>query len=152
MKTEIIKTKNSSAYPTTFIQTLFRCLLGIFLVTAGIGHLTWLRTEFPAQVPKWVTLNEDLVVVLSGIVEILLGASLIFLTKYRVQMGWIAAAFFVAVFPGNISQYTNHMSAFGLDSDTKRFIRLLFQPVLVIWALWATGAWHEWRKKRLLNE
>jgi uncharacterized membrane protein len=129
------------------IQILFRLLLGTFLLIAGIGHETWLRAEFLAQVPKWVPMNADLVVVLSGIVEILLGSSLLFLTKYRVQVGWIVALFFVLVFPGNISQYVNKVDAFGLNSDMLRAIRLAFQPILVIWALGSTGAWTAWRRK-----
>ena len=85
----------------------------------------------------------DFVVLASGVVEIALGLSLIFLWRYRVQVGWVVAAFFVAIFWGNISQYLNHVDAFGLDSDRARFIRLLFQPLLVLWALWSTGAWKE---------
>ncbi len=92
-------------------------------------------------------MNADLVVILSGIVELSLGLALIFLTKYRVQVGWLTALFFVLIFPGNISQYINHVDAFGLDTDAKRFIRLFFQPVLILWALWSTGAWGTWRRE-----
>ena len=130
---------------TSWLQTLFRVLLGAFLVYAGTGHLTWLRAEFQAQVPPWIPLDPDLVVVLSGIVEIALGAGLIFLSRYRVALGWITAVFFILIFPGNIAQYTQHRDAFGLNSDLARLIRLFFQPLLVIWALWATGAWRAWR-------
>ncbi|MFL7838764.1 MAG: DoxX family membrane protein [Candidatus Promineifilaceae bacterium] len=130
---------------TTWLQTLFRVLLGAFLMYTGTGHLTWLRAEFQAQVPPWIPLDPDLVVVLSGIVEIALGAGLIFLSRYRVALGWITAVFFILIFPGNIAQYTQHRDAFGLNSDLARGIRLLFQPLLVIWALWATGAWRAWR-------
>ena len=48
------------------------------------------------------------------------------------------AAFFVAIFPGNISQYVNGIDAFGLDTERARLVRLFFQPLLVAWALWAT--------------
>ena len=130
---------------TSWLQTLFRVLLGAFLVYAGTGHLTWLRAEFQAQVPPWIPLDPDLVVVLSGIVEIALGAALIFLSRYRVALGWITAVFFILIFPGNIAQFTQHRDAFGLNSDLARLIRLFFQPLLVIWALWATGAWRAWR-------
>jgi len=130
---------------TSWLQTLFRVLLGAFLVYAGTGHLTWLRAEFQAQVPPWIPLDPDLVVVLSGIVEIGLGLGLIFLSRYRVALGWITAVFFILIFPGNIAQYTQHRDAFGLNSDLARLIRLFFQPLLVIWALWATGAWRAWR-------
>jgi uncharacterized membrane protein len=126
---------------TTTSQTVCRVLLGMFLLFTGTGHLTFLRDEFPAQVPDWVKLDIDLVVVLSGIVELLLGACLVALSRYKVLVGIAAALFFIAIFPGNISQFLNHRDAFGLDTDTKRGVRLLFQPVLVGWALWASGAW-----------
>lgn len=125
------------------IQTLFRILLGLFLILAGVSHLTVARVEFLAQVPPWVPLDGDVVVVLSGIAEIVLGFSLVFLAKLRVLVGLVTAAFFVLIFPGNISQYVNQIDAFGLNTDQARFIRLFFQPILVIWALWATGAWCE---------
>ena len=132
---------------TSWVQTLFRLLLGAALLLAGIGHLTWLRVEFQAQVPTWLPLDADLVVVLSGIVEIGLGLALILLPRYRVAVGWITAVFFILIFPGNISQYVNQIDAFGLDSDLARGVRLLFQPLLVIWALWCTGAWRAWRSQ-----
>jgi uncharacterized membrane protein len=88
-------------------------------------------------------------VIASGIVEIALGLSLLLLWKYRTQLGWITAAFFIAIFPGNISQYVNGIDAFGLDSDRARAIRLLFQPLLVIWALWSTGAWRSYRENKI---
>ena len=123
------------------VQTVLRILLGAFLVFAGTSHLTVARTEFLAQVPTWLPLDGDLVVVLSGIAEVALGLALIFLVKQRVLAGLAAAVFFVLIFPGNISQYVNRIDAFGLNTDQARFVRLFFQPVLVIWALWATGAW-----------
>ena len=131
---------------TSWLQAISRWLLGAALLLAGIGHLTWLRAEFQAQVPQWVPLDADLVVVLSGIVEIALGIGLIALPKQRVMLGWITAVFFILIFPGNISQYVNQIDAFSLDTDQERAIRLLFQPLLVIWALWSTGAWRAWRE------
>ena len=120
-------------------------LLGAALAYAGFKHLTTSRLEFQAQVPTLLQSQADLVVLASGVVEIALGVGLIALWKYRVQIGWVVAAFFVAVFWGNISQYVNHVDAFGLNSDRARFIRLLFQPLLVGWALWSTGAWSAYR-------
>lgn len=140
--------KNLGLGKTSVLQSVFRILLGLFLGLAGISHLSVLRQEFLAQVPTWLPIDGDLVVVLSGIVEIVLGVGLIILSgRYRLMIGWATAAFFVAIFPGNLSQYVNQIDAFGLDSDLSRFIRLFFQPVLVIWALWSTGAWRAWRKQ-----
>ena len=122
-------------------------VLGLALAYAGVGHLTTSRAEFQAQVPTVFAEYADFVVLASGVVEIALGVGLIALWKYRVQIGWIVAAFFVAVFWGNISQYVNGVDAFGLDTDTKRLVRLFFQPLLVIWALGSTGAWSAWRSR-----
>ena len=127
-----------------FIKTILQLLLGAFLASAGLTHLGSNRIAFQAQVPTWLPLDPDFVVVASGFVEITLGALLIttalILKRYRGLVGLMAAAFFVLIFAGNINQYVNHLNAFGLDTDTKRFIRLLFQPLLVVWALWTSGA------------
>ena len=120
------------------IRKGFQVLLGGALIYAGITHLTTNRTEFQAQVPTWVPFSADFVVLASGVVEIALGIALASL-QYRRQVGWITAAFFIAIFPGNISQYVNGIDAFGLDTDQARLTRLFFQPLLVLWALWATG-------------
>jgi uncharacterized membrane protein len=131
-----------------FVARLPQMVLGFALAYAGIGHLTTSRVEFQAQVPTVFAEYADFVVLASGVVEIALGIGLIALWKYRVQIGWLAAAFFVAIFWGNISQYVNGVDAFGLDTDTKRLVRLFFQPVLVALALLSTGAWSAWRSKR----
>ena len=114
--------------------------LGLFLVSAGSSHLTVNRIAFQAQVPTWLPLDPDFVVLASGVVEILLGLSLLALWRYRANVGLVVALFFVAIFPGNINQFVNRIDAFGLNTDTARGVRLLFQPVLVLWALWSTGA------------
>lgn len=125
-----------------------RVLLGGALILAGLGHLTTLRRGFQAQVPTWLPLDPDFVVVASGVVEIGLGAALVALPRQRVAVGWLTAAFFVAIFPGNVSQYLTRTDAFGLDTDGARLTRLAFQPLLVLWALWSTGIWPGPRRKR----
>ena len=131
------------------MKKALQIILGVALAYAGISHLTTSRQEFQAQVPTFLKDYADFVVLASGVVEILLGFTLIFLWRYRIIVGWMVAGFFIAVFPGNISQYLNHVDAFGLDSDKARAIRLLFQPLLVVWALWSTGAWRSyWVAKR----
>lgn len=133
---------------TTVLRTVFRLLLGAALLLAGISHLTVNREAFLAQVPTWLPLEGDFVVVASGIVEIILGAALLVLGRYRVQVGWIVALFFIAIFPGNISQLVTQTDSFGLNTDLDRTVRLFFQPVLVLWALWSTGAWTAFREYR----
>jgi uncharacterized membrane protein len=123
-------------------------LLGVMLLFTGTGHLSFARQDFVAQVPAWVPLSTDFVVLASGVVELVLGIALVFLGSKRILVGLVVAAFFIAVFPGNISQYLTQTPAFGLDTDTKRLVRLFFQPLLVAWALWSTGAWR-WIRTRL---
>ncbi len=130
------------------VKAFGRILLGLALSYAGIGHLTFSREEFQAQVPTWLPMDADFVVIASGIVEISLGLALIFLFKYRKQIGAATAIFFVLIFPGNISQYLNGIDAFGLDSDQARLTRLFFQPLLVLWALWSTSALQLLKSKR----
>ena len=125
------------------IQNALRVLLGLFMVFAGAGHLTFSRDEFLAQVPRWLPTDAgfmNFIVLSSGVVEIVLGLVMIFLVKHKVKVGIALAIFYVLILPGNLSQYTNGIDAFGLDTDRKRLIRLFFQPVLIIWALWSTSA------------
>ena len=129
------------------MKKIAQIVLGLGLMFAGISHLGTNRDEFQAQVPTLFKDYADFVVLASGVVEILLGLGLIIGWKYRAQIGWAVAAFFVAIFWGNISQFINGVDAFGLNSDRARATRLLFQPLLVIWALWSTGAWRAWRTR-----
>lgn len=132
----------------TTAQNIGRYLLGSFLTYTGIGHLTFLRKEFLAQVPAWLPIEPDIVVLLSGVVEIGLGLSLLVASKQRKQVGWATAAFLVAVFPGNIAQLIEHKDAFGMNSETARWLRLPMQPALIALSLWSTGAWQSWRKNK----
>jgi uncharacterized membrane protein len=117
------------------------------LIFTGVSHLTTRRLEFQAQVPNQLKEVANFVVLASGFVEIALGVGLVVLWRYREAIGWLTAIFFVAIFWGNISQFVNGTDAFGLDTDIQRFVRLLFQPLLVAWALLGTGAWGSWRRK-----
>jgi uncharacterized membrane protein len=132
-----------------YLRNMGQVILGIALTYAGTTHLTSSRQEFQAQVPTWLPLDADFVVIASGIVEIILGLALLIFWRYRSQVGLIVAIFFILIFPGNINQYVNGIDAFGLDTDQARLTRLFFQPVLVAWALWSTSSWQiikNWRR------
>lgn len=131
---------------TSTTQNVMRIVLGAFMVIAAIGHFTFQRAGFQAQVPNWVPLPKDTVVLLSGVVELLLGLAMLFWVRQKVKVGIVLAIFFVLVFPGNIAQYLNGTAAFGLNTDGARLTRLFFQPVLIFLALWSTGVF------RFLNE
>jgi len=131
----------------TKAQTSVRISLGLFFIIAGISHLSFMRKEFLAQVPNWLSIDPDTVVFLSGIAEIILGLSLLFLLGNMARVGWMAALFLLAVFPGNIAQLVNHKDAFGLNSDLLRWLRLPLQPLLIFLVLWSTGALANWRKR-----
>ena len=132
------------------VRKATQILLGATLIYTGTLHLTTSRQEFQAQVPPWAPFTPDFIVLASGVVEIALGLALISLQR-RKAVGIATAAFFIAIFPGNISQFVNHIDAFGLDSDRARAIRLLFQPLLVLWALWSTTAMPKGSFKRFWN-
>ncbi len=125
---------------TTKVQNFSRIVLGIFMITAAIGHLSFQKIEFQAQVPNWVPIGKELTVIVSGVVEMLLGVTMIFWKKEKIKVGIALAIFYILIFPGNIAQYINRIDAFGLNTDNKRLIRLFFQPLLILWALWSTGA------------
>ena len=137
---------------TSQIQNGFRILLAVFMILAGFSHLSFNRVDFQAQVPDWVPMSKDLVVILSGIIEIALGLGLAFWKKERIRFGWALALFFILIFPGNIAQYLDGKDAFGvLDSDGARLGRLFFQPFLIVWALWSSGAYRAWRNDKTEN-
>jgi len=133
---------------TSTLQNVFRVLLGCFMLFAGIGHFSFLRADFQSQVPDWIPLEKDFVVLASGAVEICFGLSMIFWLNQKTKVGLALALFFILIFPGNIAQYLNGSDAFGaLNSDATRLRRLFYQPVLILWALWSTGAWKAWRTR-----
>lgn len=129
----------------TPVRTIGRWLLAAFLAIAGVGHFTAAET-FRAQVPPWMPFPEAVIAV-SGVAELALAGALLLWARQRALVGWLTAGFFLLVFPGNISQFLTQSDAFGLDTDAARAIRLLFQPVLIVWALWCTGAWRTWRNR-----
>lgn len=125
---------------TSTFQNVIRILLGLFMVLAALGHFTFQRAEFQAQVPDWIPVSKDLVVLVSGIAEISLGLGMMCWQSQKVKFGIALAGFYILIFPGNIAQYLNGVDAFGLNTDQARLIRLFFQPVLIWAALWSTGA------------
>ncbi len=130
------------------LRSVARVVLGGALTFAGIAHLTFARKDFQAQVPDWVGIDKNVVVILSGLVEISLGSALIVVRRRRSLLGLAVGLFFIAVFPGNISQFIKGHDAFGLNSDAARRNRLFLQPVLVAWAWWSTNALALLRKSR----
>lgn len=123
------------------IRNVARWALALGLAFMGVLHFIQPR-GFRGLIPEWATrvtrLDKDGIIVASGSAEVALAAGLIALPKERRRIGWATAAFFVAVFPGNIEQWRTRRSAPGLNTDAKRLVRLFLQPVLIIWALWST--------------
>lgn len=138
--------QNRSLPPVSGIRTAVRVVLGLALVFAGVSHLSFARQDFQAQVPEFVPLDKDATVLASGVAEIGIGSALVLAGRRRVGIGWFAAVFFTAIFPGNLSQWIERRDGFGLDTDTKRIGRLFGQPLLIAAALWSTGAWRDRRR------
>jgi len=130
-------------YRERMIRDIARWALAAGLGFMGVAHFVQTR-GFRPLIPDWATritrLDKDAIVIASGAAEIALAAGLLALPKERRRIGWATAAFFVAVFPGNVQQWRTHRSAPGLDTDTKRLVRLFLQPALIAWALWSTHA------------
>ena len=116
-----------------------RWLLGTFLIGAGTAHLI-APDAFLGQVPDRLPAPRAVILV-SGVAEIGVGASLVLARRHRRLAGWVTTGLLVAVFPGNIHQAIAGTDAFGLTTPVARWARLAAQPLLVLWALWATGIW-----------
>lgn len=129
------------------MKNFVRIGMGLAMIAAGIGHLTFARKTFQVQVPDFVPFTKDFTVLASGVVEIMLGLALIFAGKRKREFGLFLAIFYVLIFPGNIHQYTERLDGFGLDTDAKRLGRLFMQPVLIFLVLYATGGWKLLKKK-----
>ena len=134
------------------MRVVARWALAALLVVAGASHLTWGRRGYRIVVPDWATrllrTDKDTIVVASGVVELMLGGALVALPAERRRVGWVVAAFFVAVFPGNVHQWRTGRSAPMLRTDRARFVRLLLQPLLVVWALWSADGLTAVRRTR----
>ena len=124
----------------TAVRAVLRWVLAGFMVFAGISHLVS-ADAFLGQVPSWLPWRTGVVLV-SGVAEIGLGLALgLTHGEWRRRTGWALAVFLVLVFPGNLYQAIAGTDAFGLDTPAQRWGRLAFQPVLILWALWCSGAW-----------
>jgi len=142
------------AIKTNTFQNIIRILLGLIMIYVGIGHLTFLQIDFQAQVPTWLTKQTkliDLIIITSGIIEIILGILMVVGGKFKVKTGIFLAIFYVLIFPGNINQYVNEIDAFSLNTDKSRFIRLLFQPILVLLALFSSGGLRFLKNRKRTN-
>jgi uncharacterized membrane protein len=120
------------------VRTVTRFAASAGMLTAGVGHLSFAREGFQAQVPDWVPVDKDATVLASGVVEIGFGLGVLTRQPYRARVGALLSLFLIAVFPGNISQKQHERDGAGLDSDRKRFVRLFFQPLMVATAWWST--------------
>jgi uncharacterized membrane protein len=121
------------------LRALGRWGLAAFMGLAGVAHFV-VTESFLGQVPSWLPARTAIVQV-SGVIEIGFALALVLLRQRRRQVGWALAAFYVLILPGNLYQALAGTDAFGLDSPNARWARLAAQPVLILWALWSTGAW-----------
>ncbi len=133
--------RSASGRRERVFAAFLRVSAGLMLLGAGVTHLTVARTEFQAQVPAWFPADPDAVVLVSGVLEILIGGAVVVLRRWRALTGLVMTAFLVAVFPGNIAQYVGHVDGFGLDTDRARLMRLVFEPLLWAWAFFPSHAW-----------
>jgi len=114
------------------LKAIFRYLLGLFFIAAGINHF-WHSAFYVAMMPPYLPLHDALVVV-SGLAEIGLGALVMF-KRWQVVAGWGLVALSVAVFPANV-QMALHPELFPRFTPAGLWLRLPLQAVAVAWIVW----------------
>jgi uncharacterized membrane protein len=118
------------------IKAIFRWLLAIFLVFAGINHFrdsAFYLKMMPPYIP-W----HGAMVAISGVAEVLLGVALLiseWWPRCRRLAGWGIIALLVAVFPANVYMY-QHQELFANYEPLVLLIRLPLQAVMIAWAWW----------------
>lgn len=125
-----------------------RWVLGVLYTAAGILHIT-VPHPFIAIVPPWVPMAGQ-VVLLTGVAELAGATGLLqpFSAHLRRLAGWSLAAYALCVWPANMHHMLIDMAkpdhGLGLAYHIPR---LMAQPLIMWWALWASGAinW-PWRK------
>ena len=129
---------NAGAETHPRVRTAMRIAMAIFYLAAGLLHVGTPEKFLPI-VPDWVP-QPDLVIVATGVCEIS-GALALMTTRLRKLAGIMLALYAVCVFPANIKHAIDHIDLPGLPSSWWYHApRLAFQPVLVWWALWCSGA------------
>jgi uncharacterized membrane protein len=128
-------------------RAVMRWLMAAFYIAAGTGHL--IRPEaFLPIVPDFVPLPRETILI-TGLCE-LAGAVALLTPRLRKLAGIMLALYALGVWPANIKHALE-----GIDlppiPDTWWYHgpRLAFQPVLMWWALFCSGAidW-PWRRKK----
>jgi uncharacterized membrane protein len=128
-------------------RTIARHALAIVYTLAGIAHLAR-PAGFVAITPHWVPAPE-LVVMLTGLAE-LAGAVGLMIPPLRRAAGVGLALYALCVWPANINHALNDIPLSGVHlSWWYHGPRLALQPVIIWWALWASGAidWPFWRRR-----
>ncbi len=133
--------------PQSVIRIIFRWLIAILYFAAGVAHI--LRPEgFLAITPNWVPFPEQ-VVLWTGVAEIA-GAIGIVTQRFRYAAAIGLALYALCVWPANINHAVNNIAMGGNTLGPGYHIpRLMLQPVIIWWALWAGGVtdWPFRRKK-----
>ena len=121
--------------PETNPRRIARWLLVAFYGVAGVAHL--IVTDAMVKItPGWVPMPH-LVVVLTGLCE-LAGAVGLMTPRFRRAAGWAFAAYAVCVFPANVQHAIQDLGQGTGLGWSYHAPRLLLQPVIMWWALWAT--------------
>ncbi|ONF97653.1 DoxX family protein [Sphingomonas jeddahensis] len=114
-----------------------RWLLILFYALGGVGHLVFadaMARIVPSQVPA-----PHAVVIVTGVLE-LIGVAALASVRWRRAAGYAFAAYALCVWPANMRH-----AALDLASGTGLPLayhapRLLLQPLIIWWSLWASGA------------
>ncbi|RDE05105.1 DoxX family protein [Sphingomonas aracearum] len=119
-------------------RRIARWLLMGFYAIAGIAHLL-VAPAMVSIMPHWVP-TPHLVVLVTGLCE-LAGVVGLATRRWRVAAAWGLAAYAVCVFPANVQHAIRDLGTGTGLPIWYHGPRLLLQPAIVWWALWAGGAW-----------
>ena len=121
----------------TLLRRIFRYLLAVFFVLAGANHF-WNPSFYLQIMPPYLPWHGELVFI-SGICEILGGIGVLFPQPLRRIAGWGLVALLIAIFPANLHMAMNDVPMPGRPPNpTLNWLRLPFQLVFILWALWCT--------------
>ena len=130
---------NSAAdHSQSLRRTLLRWLLALAYIGAGVAHIRS-PAGFLQITPSWIPWPQTIIFA-TGLCEIAGGIALAVVPRLRAAAGIALALYALCVFPANINHAMNDIAIGGRHlSWWYHGPRLILQPVILWWALWAGG-------------
>jgi uncharacterized membrane protein len=120
----------------TTVRTRWRVAFAVAMAVAGLSHLID-PIPFVQHLPTWVP-QRELLVLATGLAEMILGAALVLRQPYRRIAGVALAGHLVAVFPANVYVAVAGIEVDGQPGGLYPWLRLPWQVLYVWLAVWST--------------